>query len=227
MKVMILYLFCIGFLFSGCKDVHRDAAELIAYSVLDEKIDDIPAKAQVKLNVLLTSDSIKEQQVTDLLQYLYEQVKQKTGFRHHNHPTNIYIYAYSTQEKAASGMGQWVGMIAKSFDDSSPMLTISEKQMAALNEKKENKWGLSHEQRKAVWKDLALAERKAQHQADQQYPLDKPNLTEHDMKSNVALMEKLKTDLEKAIAKQYNIQEPFLDSISLEGVRNGWAFPQL
>ena len=74
--------------------------------------------------------------------------------------------------RAESGMGQWVAMLHKSYNDVKPTININERQIAQLDAKPEERFGLSEEKRKEIWKELVLVERRASKEAEERYPLD-------------------------------------------------------
>lgn len=200
--------------------------ELLKYSIHDEKVYDAPIKTQVSLGVIIEDKKIDEQKVRDLLNHLYDNTKQRSGFEYHKNPTSIYIYSYTSSEKAESGMAQWIGMISKSHSELEPKVKINETQFNALTETKENKWGLTHEQRKDIWNKIIRAEDRALKEAGKKHPLDKPGLTIEDMAKRGALMGKLNKKYENDILTEYGLERVTLDSISIEGLVNGWAFPK-
>lgn len=140
------------------------------YSVLDEDIHDAPIKAQVELNILVSGE-ISETGLKSLLRKLYSSAKAKKGFKYHSSPTNIYIYAFTSKERAESGMGQWIAMLQQSPGDARPRISINERQIAQLGAKPQERFGLSEERRREIWKELILVERRARKEAEEQYPL--------------------------------------------------------
>ena len=198
----------------------------LEYSIHKEDVYEAPIKTQVTLEVLIKDKEMNEQRIKALLNYLYDKTIKRSGFKHHDHPTNIYIYAYTSKDKAESGMGQWVGMISKSYNDKNPKINISDRQLSALTEVARDKWDLTHKQRKEIWNKTILAEDKAQKEADKIYPLDKPGITQDDIIKNIELMRKLNVEYENEITKEYGVDKAIIDSISLEGIRKGWAFPK-
>lgn len=201
-------------------------ANILGYKIFSQDMLDTPAKTQLAQNILIQDKGLTEQKIRSLLNYLYQKAMLKTGFQYHDSLTNVYIYAFTSPEKAKSGMGQWIGMISKSYGDHRPEISISQTQMQALNEKPNKKWGLSYEKRKAIWTKIIKAEDSAQFLADQKYPIDKPNTTHQDIVNNI--------DLDRALIKKYHVEMAYknnidtliIDSISIEGIKNGWAFPE-
>jgi hypothetical protein len=216
----------ISLIFSCCLNDQSKTDNLLKYSILKENIDDIPIKAQVELFVLIEDTAITEQSVRDLLNHLYNKTIRRKGFRYHKNPTSIYIYTFTTKEKAESGMGQWVGMISKSHADNNPKITINEIQLNAIKEFSTDRWELTHKQRQKIWEKSILAEDKAQNEVDLKYPIDKPGITNDDMINNADLMRKLSEKYKNEIAKEYNIDKAIIDSIGIEGAIKGWAFPK-
>lgn len=139
------------------------------YVVLNEDVYDIPLKTQVKLNILV-SDEISEVGLRNLLQKLYSSTKARSGFKYHSSPTNIYIYAFTSKERAESE--QWIAMLAKSYDDAGPSVSINKRQIARLGAKPEEKFGLSEEKRMEIFGELVLIERRALKEADEKFPIE-------------------------------------------------------
>ena len=141
------------------------------YSVLNEDVYDAPIKTQVTLKLLVSGD-ISEPGLRTLLNQLYSSTKARKGFKYHDSPTNIYIYAFTSKERAESGMGQWIAMLQKNYDDVEPTISINERQITQLGAKPEERFGLSEEKRKEIWKEHVLVEDRARKEAEEQYPLD-------------------------------------------------------
>jgi len=130
------------------------------YSILSEDVYDIPLKTQVELNILVSGE-ISETGLKALLNKLYSPTKAKKGFKYHNSPTNIYIYAFTSKERAESGMGQWIAMLQESPGDLRPRISINKLHIAQLGAKPEERFGLSETKRKEIWKEYVLAEDRA------------------------------------------------------------------
>ena len=142
------------------------------YSVLNEDVYDAPIKTQIILNILV-SGKISEPGLIALLNQLYFSIKARKEFKYHDSPTHIYIYAFTSKERAESGMGQWIAMLEKNdYIDVEPTIHINERQITQLDAKPEWRFGLSEEKRKEIWKELILAEDRARKEAEEQYPLD-------------------------------------------------------
>ena len=200
--------------------------DIIKHEILNNEIYDAPVKTQVVLDVLILDKNIDKQTVTDLLNYLYDQSIKRTGFKYHKNPTNIFIYAYTTKEKAESGMGQWIGMISKSYNDNKPSISLSDVQFKSLSLKPIEKFGLSEAERLEIWNKSIKIEDRAQKEADVKYPLDKIGITINDIKNNSAMYNKLKEKYISNLAKEYNITTSIIDSIGVEGLTKGWSFPK-
>jgi len=151
--------------------VEQEKIVMPKYSILDEELYDVPIKTQVTLNVLVSGE-ISDRSLRALLNQLYSSTKARRGFKYHDSPTNIYIYAFTSKERAESGMGQWIAMLQKSYDDVKPTISINERQIAQLSAKPEELFGLPEEKRKEIWKELVLVEDRARKEAEERYPLD-------------------------------------------------------
>jgi hypothetical protein len=139
------------------------------YRVLDQTIYDVPAKTQVTL-IVLVSGEISGPGLRALLNELYSSIKAMRGFKHHDSPTNIYIEAYTSEERAKSGLA--VATLGTSFYDASPIIGINEEQIAQLDAKPEERFGLSEQKRQEIWKELVLAEDRVWKELEEQYPRD-------------------------------------------------------
>lgn len=199
---------------------------LLNYKLLNDEVYDAPIKTQVQLDILILDTAISEQKIRKLLTFLYGKTIKRTGFKHHSNPTNIYIYAFTSKEKAESGMGQWIGMISKSYNDNHPKIAISDIQLNSLTLKPTEKFGFSESVRIEIWNKSIKVEDRAQKEADIKYPLDKVGITMKDIEKNGALNEKLKEKYEKELATEYGIDLAIIDSISMEGLMKGWPFPK-
>lgn len=226
-KLTILLLTILILILSNCKNNSEPPKDLLKYTIVSENISDTPLKTQVSINILLTDiKNINEKKLETLLTYLYNQQINRTGFKYHKHLNTVLVYAFSTKEKANAGKGQWVAMISKMYDDTNPKFEISETQFKALTVKEQDKWGLTQKKRQEIWDKIIYAERNAQKEADKKHPLDKPGITQEDMKKNIKLMEKIKVENQNGIAQEYQIEISIIDSIGFEGVMNGWSFPK-
>lgn len=194
--------------------------DLLQYSVHNEEITDTPAKTQVKLDVLIEGKDMDEQKIRDLMNYLFSTTSIRSGFKHHTQPTNIYIYVYTSKDKANAGMGQWIGMLSKNQSETEPSLSISDIQLRSLNEVDAEKWGLTSEQRHEIWDKSIHIEDEANRQVDIKYPD-----TVNDHEKRKAMWKKLTSEGETELAKEYGVEKAIVDSVSREGLLNGWAFP--
>lgn len=227
-KIKILALAVLTFLLTNCgNDKPEPPKDLLKYSVIKEDISDTPLKTQISINILLEDlNNVTEKKLEILLNYLFDQQISRTGFKHHDNPNTVLIYAYASKEKANASMGQWVAMISKMYNDTKPDFDISETQFKSLTATEQDKWGLTQKQRQEIWDKIIYAERNAQKEADKKHPLDKPGITKTDMENNGKVMETLKEKNENDIAKEYGLDRTIIDSIGLEGVMSGWSFPK-
>jgi len=221
----ITLIIAIGIALSNCSD-STQSKYILKHTILKDEIQDIPLKTQVQLDILITDTAITKQKVSDLLTFLYDKTAKRTGFEYHSNPTNIYIYAYTTKEKAESGMAQWIGMISKDNSETEPNIDISETQLNSLYLKPVKKFGFSENIRLEIWNKSIKVEDRAQKEADLKYPLNKAGITKADIEKNGELNNKLKAKYEKVLAAEYGITVAILDSIAVEGIIKGWPFPE-
>lgn len=210
--------------------VQQPKVTLPIYSVLDEDIYDAPVKAQIVLNILVSGE-ISELSLRALLNKLYSSIKMRKGFKYHDYPTNIYIYAFTTKERYDSGMGLWIAMLQKSYGDVNPIIDINNSQIAQLGEKPKKKFGLTEYKRKQIWNEMIKAEDRAEVEIKQKYPLPDPlkpgyskSAVRKQIEKQVNLRETLKEKLENELAKKHGLTRKQLDEISVEGITKGWPW---
>ncbi|UCI30945.1 hypothetical protein [Mesorhizobium sp. B4-1-4] len=192
-----------------------DAAKSEKFSLIDEEIYDAPIKTQISQNIVALGVPTKEELEAEILKR-YRAAEQRTAFRYHSSPTNIYLYVYGSEEQARAGQGLWIAMLAKNYSDTGdPKVVIEEGRLAALSAAPEDRFGLSEEMRRAIFKESGEAEARATREAMERVPNTEPMAQ---AKLEVDLAEKFKADL---VAKQ-GISEQQLLEIQAEGVTKGW-----
>src|SRR6056297_3318087 len=182
--IRITFILLIGIILTNCSNNTTPKESMLSHIILNDDVYDAPVKTQVQLDVLITDTAITEQKVRKLLLDLYYKTKVRTGFEYHTNPTNIYIYAYTSKEKAESGMAQWIGMVSQDYDDTQPNISLSETQFNSLSLKPVDKFGLEENIRLEIWEKSIKVEDRAQKEADEKYPLDKAGITKDDIKKN-------------------------------------------
>lgn len=148
------------------RTVEKEKFVIPNYSILNKKIYDTPIKTQVTLKVLV-SGKISESGLRGLLNQLYSSTKAMGGFKYHDFPTNIYIYMFTSKERAESAL--WIAMLAKNYGGK-PAISIYTPQIVQLGEKPKEHFGLSEKKRKEIYEKLVLIEDRANKTADKQYP---------------------------------------------------------
>ena len=210
------------------EEIKTEKAILLKYTLLKDDISDTPLKTEILTDIVLEEkENITEKKLEILLITLYKERKNRTGFKYHKNPNTVAIYAYSTKEKANSGMGQWVAMISKlnMNNDDEPEFKVSKIQLNSITAKDEIRWKLTNEKRHEIWDKLILSERYGSEKANEIHPI-KSGSTKEDLIKAGKLMEKWQLIKEEEIIKEYKINRQVLDSIGLEGLVKGWAFPE-
>ena len=226
-------LVAISLVFVACVSApEQEKVVMPEYTILDEDVYDAPVKTQVVLNILVSGE-ISEPGLGALLNQLYSSIATRRGFKYHDSPTNIYIYAYTSKERAESGMGLWIAMLAKSYDDVKPTISINERQIALLDAKPEQKFGLSEAQRQQIWKEIVQAEDRAHREAEQEFPLPDPSKPGYSssvfmeqLEKQIELEETLGEKYKNELAEKYGLTRDQLDAIGTEGVIKDWPFPK-
>lgn len=190
---------------------------ILKYTILNEDVYDAAIKTQVTLSVLVSGE-ISEAGLKNLLNQLYSSTKARKGFKYHDSPTSIYIYAYTSKERAESGMAQWIAMLQKADAETKPTTNINERQLAQLGAEPEERFGLSEEKRKEIWKELILIEDRAMKEAEKQYP--------EEWEKEIEMQRRLIGENENKLAQKYELTSDQLGKISTEGLEKDWPFPR-
>ena len=178
-------------------------------------------KAMVDLHIVITG-KIQEDGLRELLKKLYAKTSKERGFKYHTNPTFVFISAYSDKERAESRSGGWVAMLRKTVYDRKPDIQVNSKLLAIIKAEPVKRFGLTEDQRRAVYVELILAERKATKGAEAKYPLGQEGV---DLKEHMALMYKLNEQYRATIAKKYSLTEDQLFKIGGEGFEAQWPSP--
>jgi hypothetical protein len=188
----------------------------VDHTVLKDELSETPGKTQV-LQELLVSPEIAESDLRSLLSARLEEANRRGGFRYHDRPTVVGIYAYSSKADAASGVGQWVGMLSKTPSSVRPDIRISSS-VGNLSPDEE-RFGLSELQRRDVFKQIVLAEDRGQAEAERRHPTN----LDQQYKLDEVLSRAYKDDL----AKQFELTPSQLNDIASEAFVENWPLPPL
>ncbi|MBX3493405.1 MAG: hypothetical protein KF899_10605 [Parvibaculum sp.] len=206
----VLLIFATAFFFS-----YLAKADDVMFSLLDEEIYDVQIKTQIAQNIVvlgLPSEAEIRTELTDR----YRAAMARRGFEYHNPATNIYIYIYGSEEQARAGQGLWVGMLAKSaLNNGEPQITISESRLAALSNAPEDRFGLSEDQRKRVFRETVASENRATKEAMARVP-------NSELMKQIQLEGELMEKYKGEVARKYGLSEEQMLQISVEGIKSGW-----
>jgi len=125
------------------------------YRVLDEKVHDAPNKTMVVVTIIVTG-RLSEAGLAALLSKIHFQTTGKTGFRYHETPTNVYIYAATDIDRAASYL--WIARSEWNVSESRPTISVNQNQLAQRDVPGETKAGLSEQKRREIWKEIVWGE---------------------------------------------------------------------
>ena len=188
----------------------------LTYTILEEEVYDVPVKTQVVLTVLV-SGGITGPRLEALLTELYSSTKARTGFQHHESPTHIGIYAFTSKERAEPSQWLWIAMLAKARPDPSPTIFINDRQIAELGATPEERLGLTEPTRKRVFYEIVQAEDRAYDDALQKYPSD--------VQKQWDLKDMLENQYKNQVAAKYGLTRAQLDTIAGEGLAKDWPLP--
>ena len=203
-------------LMTGCGTAETsETSDAGLFSLVEEKIEDIPIKTQIVQHVVAIDAPTKEQLEAEVLTR-YNAAKYRNGFRYHRNPTNIYIYIYGSEEQARDGQGLWIAMLAKSYGETGePSVVINEERLATLTAEPEDRFGLSESDRKQLFAEIGRAQERATDEAMSRIP-------------DIKIMEQLELEQELAerykaeLAAKYGLTDEEVFQVMTEGVRKGW-----
>lgn len=210
LRTLISIIF-LSLLLNSCgesNDVEIPPKDLLVYAIHNEDIYDTKLKTQISLDVVVENKDLQKNKVEELLNYLYKQTLKRTGFQHHKNPNSIHIFVYSSKEKASAKMAQWFAKLSKNVVDIEPKVEFNKIQWNSLSEKEEIRWNLTYEQRRSLWTKIILAQDRAQAEAN-----------------NTKVQKELNRKYEQEVIDEFKIDVTIIDSIQIEGLRNGWPFP--
>jgi len=144
---------------------------IMEITLLNEDFSESPAKTQIVRN-LIVSGSLSEINLRDLMNDQFQELLNWDNIQYHDEPTHIFIYAYVTIEHAEAGMGQWIAMLSKIGAGQEPSIQVNERQLAYINTEPEERFGLIEEERRKIYQELFVAERKASREAEEEYPIN-------------------------------------------------------
>jgi len=202
----------------------------MTYQILDEETSDVPIKTQVVVK-LLVSGEITQEGLKKLLGDFYREIIARRGFKYHESPTNVYVFAYTSKERAESGY-LWIAMLDKSYNDSGPKISINERQLVLLGQEPEDRFGLTEEQRVAIFREMALAEDRALAEAMAKYPDLIPGTLGYSQEAfrqqldrQTEEMDRLNEKYKEELVTKHGLTREQLDMIATEGLGKDWPFP--
>lgn len=180
--------------------------------LIKEEITDIPLKTQVIKYFSIDANTEKDQ-LKNLLYNVCLNAKNKIGFKYHEHPTLIYLYAYKNRKQFSESKMNWIGYlewksggiehieIRDSVTNTNPFGNTSDIDI----EKKKEIFALE-----GKWYKLAVD------QAMEKYP--------NDLKKQIEHQDKLENSFKKQIEKKYRLKKGEFDAIIFEGGQKRWSW---
>ena len=188
----------------------------VIYAVVKEEVYDAPIKTQIEQHIVVSGVPTKAELGAEILKR-YRSAKARRGFRYHSQATNIYLYVYGTKEQARAQGIRWIGMLAMGpLDKVEPRAVIDEGRLAALSQNPEDRFGLSEQKRKRVFREMGADDRRAMRKARARFS-DLQFLKQFDLSSK--LEEKYRVEL----AQKHSLTRDQLREIMVEGVTMGWV----
>ena len=163
MKKLLLIIFILPFFVNSCNEKNS-----LKYIEIKNEIFNIGVN-HLDERVIIEDSNITDQKIKDLMQYLYSKAIDRPEFSNHQ-IADISIFIYTDKEKASVG-NLWIGMLQKDQNELEPKIQISDVQLKSLTDKPEEKFRLTEDQRKEIYYQMSVIEKKASDEADRQFPL--------------------------------------------------------
>jgi hypothetical protein len=202
------------------------------YEILSREVYDIPLKTQVSISLLVTP-TIRRDDLVAALEDVYKRTADETGFKYHHVPSHIFIYAYPSREHAASGMGQWLGMVERVGDQDAAHLTVADDRLASNLLPREVKFGITEEDRRSIFQEIVRSEDRAASEAELRCPSPDPLKPGYSSAAVLRALHKeqnMKEHLEslykQRLTARYHLSRNQLAEISGEGMKKNWPIPK-
>ena len=150
--------------------------QTLTYTVVDEVFSDKPFRTLIKKYIVVSgipTEAELESKLNDTYQAILADAK---GGHYYHEVPDVFIYIYGTEEQAQAG-NLWIGMLAKTALDKTLDVRINESRLAALSQAPEERFGLSEQRRKQLFRAIVSAEDRAECIALERIP----NLTEQEL----------------------------------------------
>ena len=187
----------------------------VTYDLLEEKVTDIPIKTQIE-QLIVASGSPSEEGLRAEIRERFSRATKRRGFKFFNPPSNIYIYVFGSEEQARAGQGLWVGMVAAGQrDHGEPEIRVNAGRLAALSATPVSRFGLTEDDRRAVFREIAAAELRATNEAMKRVP-------DTQIEKQIELERRLRQQYKLAVAKRHRLSDEQIAEIVVEGAQKGW-----
>ena len=145
----------------------------------------------------------------------------------------VWVYAYTSKKRAASNMGQWIGMASQGPRDRTPKLELNRTQLANRARGAQDRHGLSEDKRKALWDKVAHIEFEVAAAARERFPVPKALPTGNEPVAVREARDAQERFASKEIARRYaqaakelGVKSKVLRSIAREAVARDWPFSE-
>ncbi len=212
-------------------DLNVEIPDGIRYTLLDQEHRDKRVLGfWFEASVLVEGD-ITELALEQLLGNLYDLATELPGNNFHPHPTGVSLYAFASRERWESDW-RWIAMLHAS-PGSAAKVTINEAQLEHLYDEPVERFGLSEDRRKQVFRDVVAAQDRADCEAEQSHPsveLGEPGWESETMREKPLddrrdFRDELLREFYGDIRRHYDLTEVQLEATSDEGTEKDWPFP--
>jgi len=188
------------------------------FHVAYEDVVDTRIKAQIEQRVYVSGETSKGE-LRKFVKNRHNELASRSGFTYYDHPTNVYVYVFESEEHADRGGSGWMVASMKGASDKEPRVQINSGVIKAYLRGPEKKFGFSEPKRKEIFRDIVKAEDRAAKEAREKYP--------NDVDQETRLERELARKFKEQVRDKYDISESIEDSITTEALSEGWSMPSL
>ncbi len=213
-----------------------ESMPLPAYQILDTTITEDYGKTMVLMDIQ-SDDPMTEDQARLVLEKAYENARTYRKFKYHSEPTVIAVCLFSTAEHQKSAIPEWFADMTKRPGNPGPIINIYDKRLAAhnrrVNEKQTKRFGLTYEQRRTIWRKLALvgyAGAKWEHGEMVKLGEKKRTMSEDEHGRALDVIfekgDQMRQRGENSVRDSYGLSDETIEAIRKEAEEMNWPMPE-
>jgi hypothetical protein len=193
------------------------APALPAYHRMPDETFDVPLATRVIRRIVLDEPATREQ-LEAVVRAEFADAESISGFAHHQNPTAVGVYVFSTEDRARADEGLWVAMLYTSDTSGpDPAIEISAERLTSAWAPPEERFGLSEAKRVEVFHAIVRADDRAR--------ADAHHLHANDPSREARSAQTMRAKYRGEVAREYGISMDQVYEIITESLNKGWPSP--